>query len=40
MTGQVMTDQVEERTYRWPRIWVLLVTVIAIAALIAMAFLL
>jgi hypothetical protein len=35
-----MTDQLEERTYRWPRRWVLLVTVIAIAALIATVFVL
>jgi hypothetical protein len=35
-----MTDQLEERTYRWPRRWVLLVTVIAIAALIAALFVL
>jgi hypothetical protein len=35
-----MTDPLEERTYRWPRRWVLLVTVIAIAALIATVFVL
>jgi hypothetical protein len=40
MTGQVMTDQVEERTYRWPRRCLLLLTVLAIAALIVAVFLL
>jgi hypothetical protein len=35
-----MTDPVEEQTYRWPRRCLLLLTVVAIAVLIAAAFVL
>jgi hypothetical protein len=34
-----MTDPVEERAYRWPRLGLLLVTVAAIITLIVAAFL-
>jgi hypothetical protein len=35
-----MTNPVEEQTYRWPRRCLLLLTVIAVAVLIAAAFVL